>query len=352
VKSPSILVIRPEKLGDLVVATPVFRAFKESFPQHQIHLLTDEIFADVVRHDPHIDKIITIPWRGSTRGNRPSLLAIRSKLSETKYQRAAILYSGWSEWNLICASLGISEVAQLGGTVAGMLLGHRMVLRSGRFEERHFRDWYLDVADKLGAITSSKDPQIFFQNEEIEAFSRRFPSYASLARKSTLLHLGGSPEGENVSVEKLSEWAPQIATATATSVFVTGTSSEAVQWLKFSSLGIRDELLGKLSLREMMVAVLLAGKVVSNSTGIIHLAAAAGTPTLGIYTSDPGNSQRVWGPLGGHSSCLAPTIEDDAKRLSALASGSRLDLGEVISVDQVNHAISQLPYTEERGVIL
>jgi ADP-heptose:LPS heptosyltransferase len=83
--------------------------------------------------------------------------------------------------------------------------------------------------------------------------------------------------------------------------------------LKYSPLGIRDELLGKLSLREMMLDVLLAGKVVINFTDIIHLAAALGTPTVGIYTSDSANSERVWRPLGRHASCLAPTIDDDCE---------------------------------------
>lgn len=52
------LVVRPEKLGDLVVATPVFKALKESFPDSPLCVLTDNVFADIIRHDPFVDRIV------------------------------------------------------------------------------------------------------------------------------------------------------------------------------------------------------------------------------------------------------------------------------------------------------
>jgi ADP-heptose:LPS heptosyltransferase len=338
----SNLIIRPEKLGDIVVSTPLFRAFKESFPDQQLHLLTDEKFADVLKYDPHIDKIITIPWKGRKRGQRPSFLHIRSILSSYSYEKAAVLYSGFEGWNWLCASLGIKEVAQLGGTKSALLFGHKMILRRDQYAERHIRDWYLDVAKSLGANSSDPNPEVLIRKEEVIHFKMRFPEYAKEAGRGVLLHLGGSPEGENVSICKFAEWVPEISSSLNMPVYLTGTPAEKKVWTtNHGSLG-KQELLGHLSIREMMVAVSLAGIVVCNSTGIIHIASALGRPTLGLYTADPSNSSRVWGPLGKNSRCLYPTLEDFLRRRSEINSHDLVDLGDLIPVTEVISKLKEL----------
>ena len=51
------LIIRFSSIGDIVLTTPVIRCLKEQVPEAEIHYLTKENFHSVVEHNPYIDKI-------------------------------------------------------------------------------------------------------------------------------------------------------------------------------------------------------------------------------------------------------------------------------------------------------
>jgi ADP-heptose:LPS heptosyltransferase len=75
-----ILVVRQHnQMGDMVCATPCFRALRETWPAATIALVTAPVNAEVVRHNPHLDRLFLFEqrlWR------RP--LALRRFLSEVR----------------------------------------------------------------------------------------------------------------------------------------------------------------------------------------------------------------------------------------------------------------------------
>ncbi len=53
-----IIIIRPHQgLGDLLLATPAFRALKKRFPQLKIHFLADTYNEIAIRHNPSLDRL-------------------------------------------------------------------------------------------------------------------------------------------------------------------------------------------------------------------------------------------------------------------------------------------------------
>ena len=53
---PKILIIRFSSIGDIVLASPVFRCVKKQLPEAEVHLLTKHSFKMVTAHNPYIDK--------------------------------------------------------------------------------------------------------------------------------------------------------------------------------------------------------------------------------------------------------------------------------------------------------
>ena len=53
-----ILLIRFSSIGDIILTTPVIRAFKHQL-NAKITFLTKSKFKEVLNHNPNIDKIIT-----------------------------------------------------------------------------------------------------------------------------------------------------------------------------------------------------------------------------------------------------------------------------------------------------
>jgi len=54
---PKFLIIRLSSIGDIVLTTPVIRCLKKQVPGAQVHYVTKENFRSIVEHNPYVDKI-------------------------------------------------------------------------------------------------------------------------------------------------------------------------------------------------------------------------------------------------------------------------------------------------------
>ncbi len=305
----AILVIRPEKIGDLVAATPSIRALKTSFPDAPLHLLTDDISGELLRHDPNVDRLISIPWRGSKPHERPSWLQIRSLLTSERYRRAAVLYPNNSGWNWLCASLQIPQVAQLGGTWASLLLGHHRVMRKSYRTPRHYSRYYLEVAMRLGAKPLEDTlPRLYLNPSEMDALRTRFPAYFA-RRPRIVIHPFGLTTQFNLSIESYIALAMKLSIRYGVTVSLIGTAAEAARLTDIKASHVDLSFLGTLSIREMMGVLSQADVVVGGPSGIVHVAAATGAATIGLYCSAY-HHDIVWGPQGPRAETLAVTAAE------------------------------------------
>ena len=55
-----ILMIRIDRIGDVVLSTPAIRAVRESFPKAEVHLLVRGYTRDLVINSPHINQIVKL----------------------------------------------------------------------------------------------------------------------------------------------------------------------------------------------------------------------------------------------------------------------------------------------------
>src|SRR5450432_2979484 len=72
-RPPRILIIRPDHLGDLVLATPVLNALKEHAPDAHITMMVGPWSREVVARHPAIDAILTCPFPGFQRAPQKPL---------------------------------------------------------------------------------------------------------------------------------------------------------------------------------------------------------------------------------------------------------------------------------------
>lgn len=54
------LIIRFSSIGDIILTTPVIRCLKKQLPDAEVHFLTKNSFRPVVEHNPYIDKLQTL----------------------------------------------------------------------------------------------------------------------------------------------------------------------------------------------------------------------------------------------------------------------------------------------------
>ena len=71
-KISNVLVVRPDRLGDVVLSTPVYESLKRSFPHLKITVMVNPIQAGVLEGNPHLHQIILMRRRRFWRAIRQS----------------------------------------------------------------------------------------------------------------------------------------------------------------------------------------------------------------------------------------------------------------------------------------
>jgi len=71
------LIIRFSSVGDIVLSSLLTRTLRRRFPDCQIDYLVKEEYADLVRHNPHLSRVIVFPSGGTFRDLRRMRAAIR-----------------------------------------------------------------------------------------------------------------------------------------------------------------------------------------------------------------------------------------------------------------------------------
>jgi len=74
----NVLFFRYDRIGDMVITTPVFRELKLAYPHLKITVLASIINKDVLLNNPHIENVVTT-YKNNIISNLPLLLKLRKK---------------------------------------------------------------------------------------------------------------------------------------------------------------------------------------------------------------------------------------------------------------------------------
>jgi heptosyltransferase-2/heptosyltransferase-3 len=294
-----ILVIKPCCLGDLLMATPALRALKQHFPQAAIHVMTTEWCAPALVGNPNVASTFRYPDRLTT--SRYVVLARR--LKERSYD-IGISLDRSPLVNSLLRLAGIPIRAGINSSGRGIGLTHRVAPGPNMHES----ELYLDVVATLGADATDTTPE-FHPSDAARARAQELISNSSAPR--VVIHPGGAV---NPGARMLSKRWPAILFGELASnliqqydadIFVIGAESDldAVQTTVDFTDGPVANLARRLTIDETGALCEQASLYIGNDSGLSHLAAAVGTPTLTIFgPTDPA----LYRPLGRQSVVCAP----------------------------------------------
>ena len=78
-ESKSVLILKYDRIGDMVVTTPIFRELKIAYPDISLSVLASKVNKDVIKNNPYIDNIYT-NYKNNVFKDLPILLKLRKKL--------------------------------------------------------------------------------------------------------------------------------------------------------------------------------------------------------------------------------------------------------------------------------
>lgn len=305
-----ILVVRPDRIGDVVLATPLLRSLRESFPDAYIAAMVRSYTKAVLEGNPCIDAIITDPPErpfgraGDPDGVDAGFAGFWRKAAEIRrhaFDTALLVFPTKRSAYLLFAA-GIPRRIGVGHILYEVLTLMQSIGSRQFVPLRHEADYALDFARKLKSTHLSFKPEIFLSNEE-KQWAVNELKRLGVGHPIILLHPQSGRSSPNWRIERYGELAERLP-RDGLSVIVTGSTEDVARNAPLATVKGVIDCTGRYSLRQLTCLLSAVDVCVSASTGPMHIAAALGTQTVSMFCPLPACSPALWGPLGNRSEII------------------------------------------------
>jgi lipopolysaccharide heptosyltransferase II len=301
-----ILVVRPDRIGDVLLSTPVFHTLRDSFPGSFIGALVSPVTAPLLENNPNIDVILT---DGTDEKNKEKSFWRKVKQIRSYRFDTALLLKPTERHAYMLFFAGIRHRIGVGHILYEVLTFMRGVSRKGYDPLRHESDYMLDLARKIGAKRIWSTPEIFLtKSEMIKARDLLLGLGFDLHQPIVNIHPGSGHSAPNWRTRRYVDLARQVANH-GIQVLVTGNSSESIFESEFRDIPNTRTSFGQWNLRDLSAVISVASAFVSASTGPMHIAAAVGTPVVTMFCPLPACSPKLWGPIGSRTEIVLPPVD-------------------------------------------
>lgn len=298
-----ILCIRPDGLGDMVCATPVFACLDEAFPEASLSVLASPLNAPLLVGNPHVDEVILYEPKGKDRSWFRRLRTLR-EIQRRRFDLVLAMRTSWDA-HLFAGLSGARYRVGYAEKPFGSMLTHRLVgghLR-GRFHEV---DRNLNLLDALGVPRKTRKPRLYLLDEERQ-FAEEWLQKRSRAEGALWgVHVGASTGDrcypEDRYAEALNLLAEGVSFPVRALVFGGPGDEERVAAL-CRRLKVPHEKAIGLTVREMMALIGRCELMLVNDSGPMHIAAGLNVPLVALF--GPGDHVR-WMPENENARLLRP----------------------------------------------
>ena len=338
--SKKILIVRLDRIGDVLISTPVIKNLRDTYPDSYIAFLVAPYAREIVEHNPYLNDVIVYDKKGNERGLTGNLKFIRY-LRQKRFDIAVILHPT-KRTHIVTFLAGIPE--RVGYDKKWGFLLTKRIPHIKQHGLKHEIDYSLDVLRYIGV--EPKDRTLYLPIDK--ASERKIDSIFN--------EVGIGPNSLCVAINP-------------------GASCASKRWPAAKFAGVADELVKKYGVRIIIIAsagdkifadeaarlmssacINLAGRTsisdlgsvlkrvrlfISNDSGPVHIACAVGTPVVSIFgRSDRGLSPERWGPSGscdialhedvGCDVCLAHNCRNGFRCLDAITVEGVLEAADKI----------------------
>jgi len=296
-KQKRILIIRPDRIGDVVLSTPIPREIKKFYPDSYIGVLLREYTKDIYVNNPNVDQIII----DLEKKDSNSIIQLIKEIRSLKFTQAFMLLPT-ERMNWILFFSGIKHRIGVGHKFYQFVTNTKSVYRRKYIPLRHEADYCMDMARKIGVISDNLDTEIYLNNEE-KAFVSLLKEKFSKGQKFLIgIH---TTSGNSV---------PNWKVQTYLDLIIKLKSLNNVQ-IVITDLQIPEEIINiteveypeQKTLRDLIHIISSLDLLIASSTGPTHIAAALKIPTITMFCPLPACSPELWSPKGNKAVNILPS---------------------------------------------
>jgi len=284
----NVLLVRPDGIGDEILSLPVATALRRMMPGARLSFLSSAYAAPVLAHHQDLDEVLTVT--GQER------LGELVRLFKRNVDAAIFL----KPFRRLMTAAWLARVPLRVGTGYrwySFLLNRRVYEHRSDFS-RHESAYNLGLLRGLGLFPGEVTPPRLVVTDKEREWGR------SLLGESSRLRVVVHPGGFSSRLWKPVHYRNLVLhlAQAGREVLLTGNAAERDKFRMEAGIsqwpnGVRD-LMGTLTIRQLMAVITESHAVVSLATGPMHLAAALGIPTVSIFDPRRNNSPTRWQPLG------------------------------------------------------
>lgn len=302
----NILIVRTDRVGDVVLTTPLSTALKRRFPECRVSWLVRSYTAPLLAHNPDVDQVLIDD------GQTPTAPLVHD-LRAPRFDAALIVLPRWrAAWTTFRA--GIPQRIGPASKLYSLLFTQR--LWQHRSEgEKHEADYNLELLTPLEVPFERLPTRIVLTEEEKRHARSLLEGHRiSFQKPVVILHPGSGGSSERWPLSHFMALGDRLQ-AEGCDVVVTAGPGENVQSIMIDQMHRVPVFIpaGSVSLRHLAAILGQANLVVTNSTGPLHIAVALNVPTVSMFSPIPTCHPRRWGPYpdyvektGKHAVFVAP----------------------------------------------
>jgi ADP-heptose:LPS heptosyltransferase len=322
-------VIRADRLGDLVLSTPVFQALRRATPAKEVFALVHINALPLVEHNPYLSGIIAYDPKVAHRGIAGLFRLVR-ELRKYRFDGVVLLQVQFKLALAVFLARIKKRVGPLSKLYSYLLFNGGLRQKRSRVE-MHEADYNLMLLRAFGVRIPSRqyDPEIVVDANAKERV-RTWLKDAGLNWQDdpfVLVHpgMGGSalnwPEGYYLDlVYLLTQRGKNVLLGGGTNDMAVLDRIESGVLDRLKEKSVQGSFKGRLlryqssegyaGLSDYIALVSMAQVIVAPSTGPLHIACALGRPTVSFYPPIRVQSALRWGPYVHDDSAHAVFVPD------------------------------------------
>ena len=293
----NILFLRYDRIGDMVITTPVFRELKLAYPEINISVLASKLNRGVLVNNPYVDKIYT-NHKNNLLGDLPTLL----KLRKTKFD--------------VCVEFDHSVIPH--SIVRLRIIKPKQIIsvfKDGRYgvkgselelydyfteksKDAHFRDIWLNTLNPFNVKPKSKKYDLFCTDQQ----KRKAVDFLLQFQKKIIIGINteGVVKGKRITSDKLEEICHGIYHINKDVQIILLSSPKIYKNIVRLSQNMRLPYVvpsyKTTSVLDVAALIEKLNLVISPDTSIVHIASAFNKPVISIHENNQ-DSYQLFAPI-------------------------------------------------------
>lgn len=327
--SKNILIVRMDRIGDVVLSTPAIKSIRDAYPDSYIAVLVRPYARDVVDGNPYINEVITYDKSGREKSLAGKVRFI-AHLKRKKFDLAIILHPKNSS-HIVAFLAGIPN--RLGYDKKAGIFLTKKVPHTKQYGLKHEIDYTLDILRYIGIEPADRSLHVPIKSSsEARVGEMLADGGASRDDKIITIHPAASCMSRRWPLERFAKVADILAGKYGARIVIISGPGDKVMGDKVAQLmkSRAINLSGRTTISDLASILKRSKLLISNDSGPVHISCAVGTPVVSIFgRKNNGISPKRWGPSGkkdiflhkdaGCEICLAHNCKVGFKCLDAIS---------------------------------